>query len=46
MTGASLMHGAPLKAGALEQLRRVGWGEKWEVGSGWRDTCAPVADSC
>ena len=34
------------KAGALGQPRGMGCGERWEGGSGWGDTCAPVADSC
>ena len=46
MTGASLMHGAPLKAGALGQSRGMGWEGKWEEDSGWGNTCTPVADSC
>ena len=35
-----------LKAGALGQPRGMGGGGRWEGGPGWRDTCAPVADSC
>ena len=36
------------KAGALGQPRGIGWGGRWEEGSGWggEDTCIPVADSC
>ena len=34
------------KAGALGQLRGTGWGGRWEWGSGWENTCVPVADSC
>ena len=35
-----------LKASALGQPRGLGWGGRWAGGSGWGDTCAPVADSC
>ena len=35
-----------LKAGALGQPRGIGWGRRWEGGSGWRDICTPLADSC
>ena len=35
-----------LKVGALGQHRGMGWGGRWEGGSGWGDTCAPVGDSC
>ena len=24
----------------------MGWGEKWEGGSGWGTQCTPMADSC
>ena len=34
------------KANALGQPRGIGWGERWKRGSGWGDTCVPVADSC
>ena len=34
-----------LKAGALGQLRGMGWERRWEGGSGWSNTCAPVANS-
>ena len=34
------------KAGALGQLRGIGWEGMWEGGSGWGDTCIPVANSC
>ena len=34
------------KASALGQFRVIGWGERWEEGSGWGDTCLPVAYSC
>jgi len=33
------------KAGALGQLRGMGWGERWEEDSGWWDTCTLMADS-
>ena len=35
MTSPSLIHETALKAGALGQLREMGWGGKWEGGSGW-----------
>ena len=35
-----------LKASALGQPRGVMWGERWDGGSGWGDTCALMADSC
>ena len=35
-----------VKAGTLGQPRGMGWGGRWEVGSGRGDTCTPVADSC
>ena len=35
-----------LKSRALGQPRGMGWGGQWEGGSGWGDTCAPMADSC
>ena len=35
-----------LRAGALGQPRRMGWGGRWEGGSGQRDTCTPMVDSC
>ena len=35
-----------LKAGALGQLRAMGWGGRWVVGFRMGDTCTPVADSC
>ena len=35
-----------LKARALGQPKRMGWGERWEGCSRWGHTCAPVADSC
>ena len=34
------------KASALGQSRGIGWGGRWEGGSGWGDTCIPVAYSC
>ena len=34
------------KAGALGQLRGMGWEGMWKGGSGWGDTCIPVANSC
>ena len=34
------------KAGALGQLRGMGWGGRWEGGSEWGNTCTPVTDSC
>ena len=36
------------QAGALGQPRGMGWGGRWERGSGWGrrvDTCTPMADS-
>ena len=35
-----------LKVSALGQPRGMGWGGKWEQGSGQGDTCVPVGDSC
>ena len=35
-----------LKPGALGQPRGMGWGERLKQGSGWGDTCTPMADSC
>ena len=35
MTSPSLIHETALKAGALGQPREMGWGGKWEGGSGW-----------
>ena len=35
-----------LKAGALGQPRGMGWGGRWEQGSGQGNTCTSVADSC
>ena len=35
-----------LKAGALRQPKGMGWGGRWEGGSGWWDTCTPMADAC
>ena len=35
-----------LKASALGQPRGMGWGRRWEWGSGQGNTCTPVADSC
>ena len=35
-----------IQAGALVQPRGIGWGGKQEGGSGWWDTCTPVAHSC
>ena len=29
-----------------EQPRGIGWGGRWEWGSGQGDTCTPMADSC
>ena len=34
-----------LKASALRQLWRMGWGGRWE-GFSMGDTCTPMADSC
>ena len=34
------------QASVLGQLRGIGWGGRWESGSGQGDTCTPVADSC
>ena len=34
------------KAGALGQPREMGWGRRWEWGSGQGDTCTLMADSC
>ena len=41
MTSPSLMH-------ETGHSKPEGWDgeEVWEGGSGWEDTCAPVADSC
>ena len=40
ITCASLMYEAGhSKAGALGQPRGMGWGGRWEKGSGWGDTC-------
>ena len=33
------------KAGALGQPRGMGWGGRWEGGSGQGDTRTPIADS-
>ena len=47
MTSASSMHEAGhSKAGTLGQSRGMEWGGRWEGVAGWRDTCAPVGDSC
>ena len=35
-----------LKADALGQPRRMGWGGRWEGSSWWGDTCIPIANSC
>ena len=35
-----------LKAGALGQPRGMDWGGRWKGGSGWGDTCTPMADAC
>ena len=34
------------KLNALGQPRGMGWGRRWERGSGWGDTCAPMANPC
>ena len=34
------------KAGVLGQPRGMGWGQKWEGGSGLGNICASMADSC
>ena len=35
-----------VKAGALGQPRGMGWVGRWKEGSGWGDTCTPMADAC
>ena len=34
------------KASALGQPRGMGWGGRWEEGSGYGDICVPVANPC
>ena len=43
MTSPNSMHEMALKASALEQPRGMGWGGREEGGSGWWDTCTPMA---
>ena len=35
-----------LGAGAVRWPRGMVWGGRWEGGSGFANTCTPVADSC
>ena len=35
-----------IKAGALGQPKRKGWGGRWERGAGPGDTWTPMAESC
>ena len=47
MTSASSMHEAGhSKLVPLGQSRGMRWGGRWMRGSGWGDTCIPMADSC
>ena len=34
------------KAGALGQPKGIEWEGRWEVGSGWGNTCILLASSC
>ena len=47
MTSARSMHEAGhSKLVPLGQSRGMRWGGRWMRGSGWGDTCIPMADSC
>ena len=45
MTNVTLIHEAEHSKLMLWDNSGVGWGGKWEDGSGLGDTCTPVTDS-